>query len=179
MTEKPVINEELYQDHENRPDLAGEHPFGDTLQLIMLIIFAVSVVADYFIFQTYHLAGGKIPFTMRLPIGLGLIAFGGWLALYSIQIVFRDYRPEPIMITEGMFSKVRHPIYLGAMLVYLGVLCLTLSLVGAIVFLFVMLVYQWLAKHEEKLMLGIFGDAYRDYIRRVPMWVPRVFRDRQ
>jgi len=44
-----------------------------------------------------------------------------------------------------------------------------------IVFLFVMLAYQWLAKHEEKLMLGIFGDTYRDYIRRVPMWVPRLF----
>jgi len=175
MTEKPVINEELYQDHENRPDLAGEHPFGDTLQLIMLVIFISAIAADYFFFQTFHLIGSKIPFMIRLPIGLGLIAFGGWLALYGIQIVFRDYRPEPIMITEGMFSKVRHPIYLGAMLVYLGVLCITLSLVGAIVFLFVMLVYQWLAKHEENLMLGIFGDTYRDYIRRVPMWVPRLF----
>ena len=175
MTEKPIINEELYKDHENRPDLAGEHPFGDTLQLIMLIIFTAAIAADYFFFQTYQLFQGKIPFMVRLPIGLVLIAFGGWLALYGIQIVFRDLRPEPIMITEGMFSKVRHPIYLGAMLVYLGVLCLTLSFLGAVVFLFVMLVYQWLAKHEEKLMLGIFGDTYRDYIRRVPMWVPRLF----
>jgi len=175
MTEKPIINEELYKDHENRPDLAGEHPFGDTLQLIMLIIFTATIAADYFFFRTYHLIGGKIPFVVRLPIGFGLIAFGGWLALRGIQIVFSDYRPEPIMITEGMFSRARHPIYLGAMLVYLGVLCLTLSFLSTIVFVFVMLVYQWLAKHEEKLMLGIFGDTYRDYIRRVPMWVPRLF----
>ena len=175
MTEKPIINEELYKDHENRPDLAGEHPFGDTLQLIMLIIFSVVTMADYFFFQTHDCFGGKIPFIIRFPIGLVLIAFGGWLALRGIQIVFHDLRPEPIMITEGMFSKVRHPIYLGAMLVYLGVLSLTLSLLGAAVFLFVMLVYQWLAKHEEKLMLGIFGDKYRNYIRRVPMWVPKVF----
>ena len=175
MTEKPIINEELYKDHENRPDLAGEHPLGDTLQLIMLIIFTAAIAADYFFLRTYQLLEDKIPFMVRVPIGLVLIAFGGWLALYGIQIVFRDLHPEPIMITEGMFSKVRHPIYLGAMLVYLGVLCLTLSLIGAIVFLFVMLVYQWLAKHEEKLMLGIFGDTYRDYIQRVPMWVPRLF----
>lgn len=175
MTEKPIINEELYKDHENRPDLAGEHPFGDTLQLIMLIIFSIVIMADYFFFQTHDYFGGKIPFIIRFPIGLVLIAFGGWLALRGIQIVFHDLRPEPIMITESMFSKVRHPIYLGAMLVYLGVLSLTLSLLGAAVFLFVMLVYQWLAKHEEKLMLGIFGDKYRNYIRRVPMWVPKVF----
>jgi len=175
MTEKPIINEELYKDHENRPDLAGEHPFGDTLQLIMLIIFTAAIAADYLFFRTYHLIGGKIPFIVRIPAGFGLIAFGGWLALRGIQIVFRDYRPEPIMISEGMFSKVRHPIYVGAMLVYLGVLCLTLSFLGTIVFLFVMLVYQWLAKHEEKLMLGIFGDTYREYCQRVPMWVPKVF----
>jgi protein-S-isoprenylcysteine O-methyltransferase Ste14 len=175
MTEKPIINEELYKDHENRPDLAGEHPFGDTLQLIMLIIFTAAIAVDYFFFQTYQILEGKISFMVRLPIGLVLIAFGGWLALYGIQIVFRDLRPEPIMITKGMFSKVRHPIYLGAMLVYLGVLCLTLSFLGAVVFLFVLLVYQWLAKHEEKLMLDIFGDTYRDYIQRVPMWVPRLF----
>jgi len=175
MAEKPIINEELYKDHENRPDLAGEHPFGDTLQLIMLIIFSIVIMADYFIFQTYDYFGGKIPFIIRLPIGLVLVAFGAWLALRGIQIVFRDLRPEPTMITEGMFSKVRHPIYLGAMLIYLGVLCLTLSFLGAAVFLFVMIVYQWLAKHEEKLMLGIFGDKYRDYIRCVPMWVPKVF----
>lgn len=175
MTENPIINEELYKDHENRPDLAGEHPFGDTLQLIMLIIFTAVIAADYFFFQTYDFFGGKISPIVRLPIGLGLVAFGGWLALRGIQIVFHELRPEPIMITEGMFSQARHPIYLGAMLVYLGVLCLTLSFLGAAVFLFVILVYQWLAKHEEKLMLGIFGDKYRDYIRRVPMWLPKVF----
>jgi len=175
MTEKPIINEELYKDHENRPDLAGEHPFGDTLQLIMLIIFSIVIMADTFIFQTFDYFGGKISPIMRFSVGFGLIAFGGWLALRGIQIVFRDLRPEPIMITEGMFSKVHHPIYLGAVLVYLGVLCLTLSLLGAAVFLFVMLVYQWLAKHEEKLMLGIFGDKYVDYIQRVPMWIPKVF----
>ena len=175
MTEKPTINEELYKDHENRPDLAGEHPFGDTLQLIMLIIFSIVIMADIFLFQTYDYFRGSIPPLIRIPVGFGLIALGGWLALRGIQIVFRDLRPEPIMITEGMFSKVRHPIYLGAMLVYLGVLSLTLSLLGVVVFLLVMLVYQWLAKHEEQLMLGIFGDRYIDYTQRVPMWLPRVF----
>ena len=70
MIEKPNINEELYKDHENRPDLAGEHPFGDTLQLIMLIIFTAAIATDYFFFQTYKLFKNKIPFMVRLPIGL-------------------------------------------------------------------------------------------------------------
>ena len=69
MKEKPIINEELYKDHENRPDLAGEHPFGDTLQLIMLIIFTTAIAADYFFFQTYQLFDDRISFIVRLPIG--------------------------------------------------------------------------------------------------------------
>ena len=93
MTEKPIINEELYKDHENRPDLAGEHPFGDTLQLIMLIIFSVVIMADYFLFQTHDYFEGKIPSIIRFPIGLVLIAFGGCLAPRGTQILFHDLHP--------------------------------------------------------------------------------------
>ena len=175
MTEKSEINEELYEDHMNRPDLAGEHPLGDTLQLIILIIFVTSITVDYLFFHTYRVFTGNIPIIARLLVGVFLIAFGGWLALRGIQIVFRDLRPEPVMLTGGMFSKVRHPVYLGAMLIYVGVLCLTLTIIGAVVFIFVMLLYHWLAKHEEELMLDIFGEEYRDYIRRVPMWIPKIF----
>lgn len=176
MPEKNEINEALYKNHENRPDLAGEHPIGDPLQLLFLIIFIGAIAIDYFFFQTYSLLSAIIPFPLRVPIGLTLIAFGGWLALRGIQIVFRDLRPEPIMITEGMFSKVRHPIYLGAMIVYVGILSITLSLLGTIVFIFVMMLYNWLAKHEEKLMLEIFGDTYQEYIRQVPTWLPKLFK---
>lgn len=175
MANKPVIDEELYKDHMNRPDLAGEHPVGDTLQLIALILFTIAIAIDYFFFHSYRIFGGMIPLIVRLPVGIFLIAFGGWLALRGIQIVFSDLRPDPIMLTEGMFSRVRHPIYLGAMLVYIGVLSLTLSLFGAAVFILVAILYQWLAKHEEELMLDIFGKEYREYIRQVPMWLPKVF----
>jgi protein-S-isoprenylcysteine O-methyltransferase Ste14 len=41
-----------------------------------------------------------------------------------------------------------------------------------VVFLGVLPLYQWLARYEEKLMLGIFKEDYRDYQQRVPMWLP-------
>ena len=175
MTEKQVIDEELYKNHENRPDLAGEHPIGDLLQLIAAILFIAVIILDYIFLKTTNYLGGVIPLYIRLPLGLGILAFGGWLALRGIQIIFREYRLEPVMITEGMFSKVRHPVYLGAMLVYVGIIILTLSLFGVIVFIFVMLLYHWLAKYEERLMIGIFSEAYQEYIKRVPMWLPKIF----
>ena len=36
----------------------------------------------------------------------------------------------------------------------------------------IVLVYTWLARREEKQMLARFGDEYRAYQRRVPMFLP-------
>jgi protein-S-isoprenylcysteine O-methyltransferase Ste14 len=167
------MHEDSYKNHENRPDLAGEHPIGDALQLIFLIVFLIANLLDILLFHTNSTIRSKIHIFIRLPIGLSLISFGAWLALKGIQIVFKDLRPNPIMITEGLFSFVRHPIYLGAMLIYLGVLSLTLSSIGGIAFIFVVILYNWLARHEENLMIEIFGETYQQYIHQVPMWIPR------
>ena len=36
--------------HDERPDLTGEHPFGDMGQLILLVIFILVLIADIFFF---------------------------------------------------------------------------------------------------------------------------------
>lgn len=161
-----------YQNHESRPDLAGEHPVGDTYQMIALLIFIAVVILDFFLLGNPQKLNSMVSLWARLPFSLAIFALGGWLALHGIQIVFGEYREDPIMITEGMFGWMRHPIYLGAILIYVAVLLLVLSPLGAVVFLGVLGVYHWLAGHEEKLMLGIFGDQYREYQRSVPMWLP-------
>jgi len=165
-----------YQDHRQRPDLAGEHPVGDTLQNIAFLIFAGAIILDYFVFGFPQKFNHMISIWLRLPFSLVLFASGGKLAQKGIRIVFEEYRPDPIMITDGLFAYVRHPIYLGVILIYVAVLLLALSPLGALVWLGVLGLYQWLAKHEERLMVGLFGDAYREYQKRVPMWLPLKWR---
>ena len=161
-----------YQHHENRPDLAGEHPVGDTYQLIAILVFIAGVLLDFLLLGFPQKFNSQLPFWMRLPFSLVCIASGGWLALRGIQIVFGEYREEPVMLTEHMFACMRHPIYLGAVLIYVGVLILTLSPLGMLVFIGVLGLYQWLAKDEERRMLAIFEEDYREYQRKVPMWLP-------
>ena len=164
-----------YQNHESRPDLAGEHPVGDTYQLIAMLVFVAAILLDYFLLGFPQKFGSMVSLWARLPFSLALFALGGWLALHGIQVVFGEYREEPIMITYDMFGWMRHPIYLGAILIYVAVLLLVPSLIGFIVWLGVLGLYQWLARHEENLMLVIFGDQYREYQQRVPMWLPLKF----
>ena len=168
-------NDPRYQNHESRPDLAGEHPVGDTWQGIGMLAFIVAALLDYFLLGNPQHFNQLISFWARLPFSLALFGLGAWLALHGIQVVFGEYREEPIMITNDLFAYMRHPVYLGAILLYVAVLLLVLSPLAGLVLLVVLGIYQWLAKYEENRMIGIFGERYKEYQRRVPMWLPIKF----
>lgn len=175
--EKKSLKSDIrYQNHESRPDLAGEHPVGDTLQIIAFIIFVIATLLDCLYLGTPSLLKKFIPLWIRLPASFILLIIGAWLSLYGIHMVFSEYREDPVMITKGMFSHIRHPIYLGAIIFYLAVLLLTLSIPGIIVWIFAIFLYNWLARDEEERMLNVFGMEYRDYKQKVPMWLPRIRR---
>jgi protein-S-isoprenylcysteine O-methyltransferase Ste14 len=130
---------------------------------------------DYFLLGNPQHFNRLISFWARLPFAIALFGLGAWLALHGIQVVFGEYREEPVMITNDLFAYMRHPVYLGAILLYVAVLLLVLSPLAGLVLLAVLGLYQWLAKYEEDRMIGIFGDRYREYQKRVPMWLPVKF----
>ncbi len=145
---------------------------GDGLQVIAMLIFIGAIVFDFLLLGNPQKNNELISIWMRLPFSLFLFGAGAWMAIHGIQVVFGEYRQEPVLLKGDLFAYTRHPIYLGAILVYFAVLLLVLSPLAGAVFLGVLALYQWLAKHEERCMLEIFGEAYRDYQRRVPMWLP-------
>ena len=163
-----------YLHHETRPDLAGEHIWGDFLQLMVFLIFLGVTILDLWLIGSMSTIQGYIPLWIRILISIILFAAAGYLSLYGIRIVFGEYREEPIMITHGMFSVIRHPIYLGALLVYPAVILLTQSVMSIPAWLMGILLYNWLAKDEEERMENLFGEKYRQYMNRVPRWIPRI-----
>ncbi|NPV40047.1 MAG: isoprenylcysteine carboxylmethyltransferase family protein [Anaerolineae bacterium] len=169
-------NDPRYQNHESRPDLAGEHPKGDTWQFIAAIIFVAAIIIDYSLLKNPQKNSGLISIWVRFPLALLFLISSGWLSFRGIHEVFSEYREEPVILTEGLFRYMRHPIYLGAIFFYLAVLILTLSPLALIVWIGVLVLYQWLAVYEEKRMLALFGKAYQNYQQQVPMWLPIKFK---
>lgn len=166
-------NDPRYKNHESRPDLAGEHPKGDSYQALAFLIFMAAIAIDYFFIGLGPRLNDQINFWIRLVLGAAITIFGGWLALYGIKIVFSEYTEQPRMITRSLFSFVRHPVYLGAMIIYVGALAFTMSPLGLAVFAGVFFLYDWLAQDEEQRMENIFGEKYLTYKSRVPRWLPR------
>jgi methanethiol S-methyltransferase len=101
-----------------------------------------------------------------LFLGIGLF-IQGWRALYRA-------RQQRRLVTGGLYALVRHPQYSGLFIGLFGEGVVHWPTVFSItVFPLIVLTYVMLARREEKRMIEEFGDEYRTYRRRVPMFFPR------
>lgn len=76
------------------------------------------------------------------------------------------------LVTGGIFSLTRNPMYLGLTLVLTGFgvwLTAPWSLIGPI--LFVAFITRFQIIPEERTMRSLFRDAYDDYCRRTRRWI--------
>lgn len=105
-------------------------------------------------------------------IGIGLFA-EGWRELYQAH-------QENRLATDGLYSFVRHPQYTGLFVGLFGEGVVHWPTVFSVaLFPIIVIVYTLLAYREERHMLEKFGDQYRIYQRRVPMFFPSPRRWRQ
>ncbi|MBN1893938.1 isoprenylcysteine carboxylmethyltransferase family protein [bacterium] len=162
--------------HSRRIDLAGEHRYGDAGQLAIAVLFAVVWIGDTFILGCTTFLNEIIPNSVRLPAALILLSLSAFLAIKGMTAVFGKIREKPVVIRTGVFGAIRHPIYLSEALLYLGLLMLSLSLAATFILVPVFIFLNHIARHEEKLCLRLYGDAYEQYMRDVPMWIPRFWK---
>ena len=161
------------KDRQGRDDLVGEHPWGDAGQLLLAALFFVIWIGDQLLGYTTFL-NDVVPLFVRIPVGGLILILAGYLSTVSMRIVFGEKRETPHVIRKSVFGVTRHPMYLSEVLLYLGLLLVSLSLASAAVMLIAVAFLHYISRHEERQLIGRFGDAYRQYVRDVPMWIPRI-----
>ncbi len=159
---------------QQRSDLTGEHTVGDAGQIVVACLFAATWILDTFFLQYTTFLNHHVPPGIRIPLGVILLALSGYLAKTGLSIVFGEKREQPGVIKKGVFNVVRHPIYLSEILLYLGLLMLSISLAAAVVWVIAIGFLHYISRHEERLLLARFGEDYEQYMREVPMWIPRL-----
>ena len=165
------------QYQKKREDLAGEHKLGDMTQLILFFTFLGVWITDTFFLKYSVVATNQNLLFMKIPIAIVILCIAGYLAKYGLETVFGEVRDEPKVIREGVFSFVRHPIYLGAILLYLGLLVFSFSVLAVIIWMIIIAFYYYISKYEEKKLLEKYGKDYEEYMRDVPMLIPRIKRE--
>lgn len=163
----------------HREDLTGEHRLGDAGQAVFACLFGAVWIGDTFFLQSTTALNAYVPLWVRIPLGTALLILSGWMARTGLNMVFSEERHEPGVIRRGVFNRVRHPIYLSEILLYLSLLILSLSLAAGVVWIAAVVFLHAISRHEERLLLERFGEDYARYMGDVPMWVPRIRRKRE
>lgn len=77
------------------------------------------------------------------------------------------------LVTTGIFSHCRNPLYVGNILMLLGVGVLSNSLLYvAVIMPLFLLIYQAIVLAEENFLRNKFGAAFQQYCSRVNRWIP-------
>ena len=113
-------------------------------------------------------------------IGAALVLYAWNLTAWSFlswrSIFFgHGVQEDQELVTRGAYGLVRHPVYLGVLLIWLGLTVAFLSPIALIITaVYVVPSYLLYMLSEERMMKEEFGDAYARYCRRVPMLLPYV-----
>ncbi len=152
----------------------GEHPFGDTGQLIALALFVIVWILDSFVLEISTSPSSYVPFYIRLPVALVVFAFSIYLLKASHHVLAGEHRPQQV-ITSGIFGHLRHPLYMSVILFYLSLIISTVSIISLALWILIFFFYNFIAGYEEKLMVEKFGEEYISYKQKTAKWLPGVW----
>jgi protein-S-isoprenylcysteine O-methyltransferase Ste14 len=158
-----------------REGIGEEHPYCDSGQNMFILLYLVIWTADSFWLHLSTIFTDSFHWILRGTLAAISIAAGIYLAQGAHNVVF-DKSSDPRLIDWGVFSIVRHPMYLGILLVLLGLFLWSLSLLSLCVWIGFFFFYDRMASFEEEDLLRIFGEDYEEYRRRVGKWIPVVSR---
>ncbi len=102
-------------------------------------------------------------------IFLGLFLMSkGWSGIHS---------SNGELVTDGIYRYVRHPQYLGLIIITVGLLIQWPTIITLAMWPVLVVMYYRLAKKEEKEALEAFGEIYEEYKRHTPMFFPFIKRN--
>ena len=153
---------------EEKKFIAEEHPEGDKYQLIMFGLFIAIWILDSFVVRA-TLLDYLVPWYLRVAAGALITVIGAYLVNESHKMVIDSGVPE--FIDWGVYSMVRHPMYLGIMVIYLGLFVSTISVASLVLLAGIFYVYDRIADYEETQIIENIGERYLEYRKKTRRWL--------
>ena len=138
----------------------------------------------------YYVAGALLVLAYSLlwfldtPAGVQLLRYiGGGILVVGIVLIFlprfvfrskgmpekgKDWTETTIIVDTGIYSVVRHPLYLGWLLMYVALILLSQHWLTAIIGIAGMACVYLISRQEDQHLIEKFGDDYKDYMQKVP-----------
>ncbi|MCU4158189.1 isoprenylcysteine carboxylmethyltransferase family protein [Carboxylicivirga sp. A043] len=110
-------------------------------------------------------------------IGFGLVHLAFLIIFIAQRNMANEWRigidneNKVNLITKGMFGISRNPIFLGVIIVFLGLFFIIPNLITAIILVAGVIVIQVQVRLEEEFLLNQLGNEYKEYMTKVKRWI--------
>jgi protein-S-isoprenylcysteine O-methyltransferase Ste14 len=119
---------------------------------------------------------------LTLVIGFAIALLGELIRFWGVSWAGSETRTTgsvggTFLIISGPFAYVRNPLYVGNILIYLGLGIMSFAwfpYLQVLAVLFFLFQYYLIVKEEEKYLRERFKEEYKDYCKNVPPFFPRV-----
>ncbi|MBF1038416.1 MAG: isoprenylcysteine carboxylmethyltransferase family protein [Candidatus Nanosynbacter sp.] len=152
---------------------------GPAYVISIILLSILAMIVDTTLFHLPHPTSALLEIFLFI-VGLLLILFGLLIYFLAIKAKITRSIKENTLVTHGVYSVVRNPIYSAWLFICTG----TLFLYGNPYLALLLFSIFWLSltilmKHtEEKWLTKLYGEAYLEYCKRVNRclpWFPNKF----
>jgi protein-S-isoprenylcysteine O-methyltransferase Ste14 len=136
--------------------------------------FTIPLLSNTFL--TVPFIGLKVPIIhllIFLPIII-IVLYFSFMGVKEVTLkVAETHRPVKVVNT-GVYNRVRHPQYMGALLAHFAISILLSALYSFLLTPFMFIYLYLIARKEETELIKEFGSDYEEYKKKVPMLLPKI-----
>ncbi len=108
-------------------------------------------------------------------LGGSVFAIGVFVRIWSQTHLHYRLRLKKDLTTTGPYQYIRNPIYIGNILVLVGIVMMSeLIWFIPIMLIWSIVIYNLVIRHEEYHLVNKYKESYITYLNTVPRWIPRL-----
>ena len=151
-------------------DLSKKAIFGLQTFIIIIIIFFYLLLISY---NFWLISFNTISLLLLKVFGILIFTLGVFIILWSIYYLIKEvFVHKNKLRVKGPYKFVRHPLYLGWIIVAVGLALSANALIGLIYSIILALILSRIAEYEEEDLREKIGHDYVEYIHKVPKLFP-------
>lgn len=121
------------------------------------------------------------PTEQGIPASAGVLALVGFVVRIEARRVIGEHtrgaeQEAPRLVTEGIYSRVRHPLYLSNLSFCYAFALFHLGLsLKALAFAVLVTLFEYgLSRSEDSFLKKRFGDSFDEWKKTVPLFIPQI-----